>query len=290
MASPEFHKLVAYMAANPMPPVDRETMRRNMAAFGSNAKLPEGVVVETPADAPVPTRVYRPAEALPGMILFAHGGGFTLGSAASHGHVAGWLAQAVRRPVAIFDYRLAPEHPFPAALDDYAAMFRWAQAQGNAPAQIGLAGDSAGANLSLSLVANSDVPRPAAIAALSPSTDLAGYLALDPAAIPDKSVDAGAIAEGFRLYLGTTPADHPRASPNFADLSGLPPTLMQVAETEIFAPGALDLAARAKAAGAHVEVDIWPEMMHDWHWYAPRLPEARQALDKAGAFLARHMA
>ena len=289
MASPEFQKLVGYMAANPAPKQSREEMRKNMAAFGNNAKLPEDVTVETPADAPVPTRIYRPADALPGMILFAHGGGFTLGSVASHGHVAGWLARAARRPVAIFDYRLAPEHPFPAALEDFAAMFRWAEAQGNAPGKIGLAGDSAGANLSLSLAANGDVPRPAAIAALSPSSDLAHYLALDPDTIPDKSVDAGAIAEGFRLYLGSVPADHPRASPNFADLSGLPPTLVQLAETEVFAPGALDLAERAKAAGADVELDVWPEMIHDWHWFAPRLPEAREALDRAGAFLAKHL-
>jgi monoterpene epsilon-lactone hydrolase len=290
MASPEFHKLTAYMAANPMPKVGRDEMRRNMAAYGANAKLPEDVTVETPAGAPVRSRLLRPADARPGLVLFAHGGGFTLGSVDSHGHVAAWLARAVKRPVVIFDYRLAPEHPFPAALDDYRAMFNWAMDQSGTPARIGLAGDSAGANLSLSLVANGDVPRPAAIAALSPSTDLAGYLALDPDAIADKSVDAGSIAEGFRLYLGTAPADHPRASPNFADLSGLPPTLMQLAEGEVFAPGALDFAARAKATGAQVEVDIWPEMMHDWHWFAPRLPEARAALDQAGAFLARHLA
>lgn len=289
MASPEFHKLVAYMAANPMPKLERDEMRKSMAAFGSGARLPEHVTVETPAAAPVPTRVYRPAEARPGIVLFAHGGGFTLGSIASHGHVAAWLAQAARRPVAIFDYRLAPEHPFPAALEDYAAMFRWAMAQGHAAGAIGLAGDSAGANLSLSLAANGDVPRPGAIAALSPSTDLAGYLALDPDSIADKSVDAGSIGEGFRLYLGSTPANHPRASPNFADLSGLPPTLVQLAETEVFAPGALDFATRAGAAGVDVDVDVWPEMMHDWHWFAPRLPEAREALERAGAFLSEHL-
>ncbi len=289
MASPEFHKLVAYMAANPMPPVDRETMRRNMAAFGSNAKLPDGVSVETPTDAPVPTKLYTPADALPGMVLFAHGGGFTLGSAASHGHVAGWLAHAARRPVAIFDYRLAPEHPFPAALEDYREMFGWAMQRGNAPSQVALAGDSAGANLSVSVAANGDVARPGAIVCLSPSFDLAGYLAIDPGSISDQSVDAGSIADGFRLYLGDTPPDHPRVSPNRAPLRDLPPTLVQIAETEVFAPGAHDFVARAKAAGAVVELDVWSEMMHDWHWYAPRLPEAREAIERAGAFIARHL-
>lgn len=287
MASEEFKKLTAYMAANPLPRLGLAEMREQMKVFGRRARLPDDVQVENPADAPVPARIFRPAHAQPGLILFAHGGGFTLGSIESHAHVAAWLAQASQCAVLIFDYRLAPEHPCPAALEDFRAIHEWALAHGHPAERIILAGDSAGANLSLSVAVNGTVPRPAAIIALSPSIDLATYLALDPGSIADKSVDAGAIAAGFRAYLGAIDPRDPRVSPNYGALSALPPTFIQLAEQEVFAPGAFDFAERARAAGASVEVDIWPEMLHDWHWYAPRLPEAREALQRAGEFIGR---
>jgi len=289
MASKEFEKLMAYMAANPMPKVSREKTRENMSTFGANAQLPENVTSQDPSDAPVRTRLFAPDKAGPGLILFAHGGGFTLGSIESHMHVAAWLAHYAGMPVVIFDYSLAPEAPFPAALEDFRAMFEWALGKGHAASSLGLAGDSAGANLGVSLAANGYVERPGAIAALSPSFNLAGYLAIDPEENPDKSFSADEIAEGFRLYLGSTAPDDPRASPNFADLSKLPPTLVQFATEEVFAPGARDLAEKAKAAGAEIEIDEWPEMTHDWHWFAPRLPEAREALERAGTFLAQNL-
>ena len=289
MASEEFRKLTAYMAANPMPRLGHAEMREQMKAFGRRARLPEHVAVETPDDAPVPARIFTPSNAQPGIILFAHGGGFTLGSIESHGHVAAWLARAAQRAVLIFDYRLAPEHPCPAALEDFRAIHQWTVTQRYPSNPIVLAGDSAGANLSLSLVVNRLVSGPAAIVALSPSIDLAGYLALDPDSIADKSVDAGAIADGFRAYVGNLSATDPRVSPNYGNLTALPPTFIQLAEQEVFAPGALDFAAKAKAAGAIVEVDTWTEMLHDWHWYAPRLPEAREALQRAGDFIRRHV-
>jgi len=289
MASEEFRKLTAYMAANPMPRLGHAEMREQMKAFGRRARLPDDAQVEMPADAPVPARIFTPANAQPGVILFAHGGGFTLGSIESHAHVAAWLAQASQRAVLIFDYRLAPEHPCPAALEDFRAIHQWAMAQRYPSHPIVLAGDSAGANLSLSLVVSREVTAPAAIVALSPSIDLAAYLALDPGSIADKSVDAGAIAEGFRAYIGKISATDSRVSPNYGNLTGLPPTFLQLAQQEVFAPGALEFAEKAKAAGAIVEVDIWPEMPHDWHWYAPRLPEAREALQRAGDFIKRRL-
>jgi monoterpene epsilon-lactone hydrolase len=287
MASEEFRKLTAYMAANPMPRRGHAEMREQMKAFGRRARLPEGMQVDTAADTPVPARIFTPAGAQPGVILFAHGGGFTLGSIESHGHVAAWLAQASQRAAVIFDYRLAPEHPCPAALEDLREIHEWA-VQRYPSQRIVLAGDSAGANLSLSVVVNRLLSAPAAIVALSPSLDLAGYLALDPSSIADKSVDAGAIAEGFRAYLGNISPTDSRVSPINGDLRGLPPLFIQVAEQEVFAPGALEFAERATGAGAIVETDIWPEMLHDWHWYAPRLPEAREALERAGDFIRRH--
>jgi acetyl esterase/lipase len=288
MASEEFRKLTAYMAANPMPKLGHAEMREQMKVFGRRARLPEDVVVETPSDTPVPARLFTPANVKPGVILFAHGGGFTLGSIESHAHVAAWLAQAAQRAALIFDYRLAPEHPCPAALEDFRAMHEWTTKR--YPSHpIVLAGDSAGANLSLSLAVNQDVATPAAIVTLSPSIDLAGYLALDSNKITDKSVDAGAIAEGFRAYLGNISPTNSRASPNYGNLALLPPTFVQLAEHEVFAPGALQFAQKAKTAGASVEVDLWPEMTHDWHWYAPRLPEAREALQRAGDFINRQL-
>ena len=289
MASEEFQKLMARIAANPMPKLGVAEMRAQMDAFGGRAKLPEGMVVETPAEMPVRALLLTPARAENGLIIFAHGGGFTLGSIESHKHVAAWLGQAARRSALIFDYRLAPEHPFPAALDDCEAIYRWALEQGHKPDCIALAGDSAGANLSLSSVANSDLPKPGAVAMLSPSLDLAAYLALDPTKIADKSVDASSIADGFRDYIGNARADDPRISPNRAGATDLPPLFVQLAESEVFAPDALALAEKAKAAGGIVDVDVWPDMTHDWHWYAPRLPEAASALQRAGAFIDRHL-
>lgn len=290
MASEEFQKLVDHMAANPMPRLGYAEMREQMSAFGRRAKLPEGMVSQSLTDTPIPALLLTPADAEQGLVLFAHGGGFTLGSIESHAHVAAWLGKAARRPVLIFDYRLAPEDPYPAALDDYRAIYRWALGRGYAPGSIALAGDSAGANLSLSIVANDDLPRPGAVAMLSPSLDLAAYLTLDPAEIADTSVDAASIADGFRDYIGSASADDPRVSPNRASLAGLPPLFIQCAEDEVFAPDALAFADRAKAAGVVVDVDVWPEMIHDWHWYAPRMPESKQALERAGAFIVRHLA
>ncbi len=290
MPSEEFQKLVAYMAANPMPKLGYPEMREQMAVFGRRAKLPDGMTEEVAQGTPVPSLLLTPADAEEGLVLFAHGGGFTLGSAESHRHVAGWLGQAARRKALIFDYRLAPEHPFPAALDDYRQIYNWALDQGFAPGSVAFAGDSAGANLSLSLAANGDLPKPGALAMLSPSLDLAAYLALDPNAITDKTVDAGSIADGFREYIGGANAADPRISPNLASPAGLPPLLVQLARDEVFAPDALAFAEKAKASGCIVDIDIWPDMIHDWHWYAPRLPEANQALERAGAFIRQHLA
>ena len=290
MASEEFQKLAAYMAANPMPKLGNAEMREQMDAFGRRAKLPGGMVAETRIDTPVPARLLTPASAEEGLILYAHGGGFTLGSIESHAHVAAWLGEAARRAVLIFDYRLTPEHPFPAALHDYRAVYRWALDRGAAPSSIAFAGDSAGANLSLSVVVNDDLPRPGAVALLSPSLDLAAYLALDPAQISDKSVDAAGIADGFRDYIGSAKAADPRVSPNRGDVSGLPPLFIQLAKAEVFAPEALAFAERVKAEGGVAEIDVWEEMVHDWHWYAPRLPEASEALERAGAFICQHLA
>ena len=289
MASEEFQKLMARMAASPMPKLGVAEMRAQMDAFGRRAKLPDGMTIETPAGAPVPALLLTPADAKSGLVLFAHGGGFTLGSIESHKQVAAWLGQAAHRPALIFDYRLAPEHPFPAAFDDCQAIYRWALAQRHKPGSIALAGDSAGANLSLSVAANSDFAKPGAVAMLSPSLDLGAYLALDPTKIADKSVDASSIADSFRNYIGRARADDPRISPNHADAKGLPPLFIQLAEGEVFAPDALAFADKAKAAGVTVDVDVWPEMTHDWHWYAPRLPEAAAALQRAGAFIDRHL-
>lgn len=290
MASQEFENLMAYMAANPTPKLGLAERREQMDAFGRRAKLPEGMVVETPTGTPVPARLLTPTNAVEGLVIFAHGGGFTLGSIDSHAHVAAWLGEAARRAVLIFQYRLAPEHPFPAAIHDYNAIYRWVLEQGCPSGGIALAGDSAGANLSLSVAVNGDLPLPGALAMLSPSLDLAAYLELDPAEIADTSVDAGSIAEGFRDYIGAVSAEDPRVSPSRGDLVGLPPVFVQLARDEVFAADALAFAERAKVAGGQVEVDVWSEMVHDWHWFAPRLPEAKEALDRAGGFIARHLA
>jgi len=287
MASSEFYKLVDFITKNPPPPgVDHATARAGMEAAAARNALPPSLRVETAKGAPVPAEWLIPEAAGENVVVYFHGGGFALGSIGSHRHVAAWLAESAGAKAIIFDYRLAPEYPFPAALDDCAALYRWLIENWTSPSRIAFAGDSAGANLAivtaLELVADA---RPAAIAALSPTVNLQSYFATDAAANTDPSIDSGMIADTFRAYLGDTPALSPRVSPIFGALEHLPPTLVQVAEREMFAPAARRFVELALEAGTRVELDEWPEMLHAWHWFAPRLPEAREALMRAGRFL-----
>jgi acetyl esterase/lipase len=226
------------------------------------------------------------------VLLYLHGGGYFGCSAETHRPITiSFALQGFR--VFSADYRLAPENPFPAALDDAVAAYRGLLAEGHAPERIVLAGDSAGGALAVSLMLalrSAATPLPAAAALFSPWTDLAAT---------GESVRTNArrcamfngpdIGPSARYYLGKTPADNPLASPLYADLKGLPPLLIHVGADEILRDDSTRLAERARAAGVSVDLKIWPVVPHAWQLAPNKIPEARQSLRESAAFLRAQM-
>ena len=226
-------------------------------------------------------------------LLYLHGGAYVAGSVETHRGLAGRIARAAGCVALTVDYRLAPEHPFPAALDDALAGYAYVAANapdGARPARrLFVAGDSAGGGLALAtLVAARDgaLPRAHAGALLSAWTDLAATgesmktrEAADPLLVP------ALVPVNAALYLGGHDARDPRASPLYAELAGLPPLLVQVGDAEILLDDSTRVAERARAAGVDVTLEVWPEMIHVWHSLSGILPEGKQAIERVGAFV-----
>ncbi|CAB3750713.1 alpha/beta hydrolase [Paraburkholderia solisilvae] len=224
-------------------------------------------------------------------ILYMHGGGYYFCSPSTHRAVSFGLATRASARLFSLDYRLAPEHRFPAALDDALAAYRRLIAAGALPQTVVLAGDSAGGGLALAtLVALRDAgdPLPAGAVLFSPWTDLAATGAsLSTNDGADPMFSGPSIARAAKLYLGEASATHPHASPLYADMRDLPPLFIQVGSTEVLLDDARRVAARATQAGVAVELQVWPKMPHGWQLWTPFLPEARRALDDAAAFVRR---
>jgi phosphinothricin tripeptide acetyl hydrolase len=281
-----------------LPPSSALTIEQRRAQYDRAER-----VFPTPADVKIQrvSTPERPAEWLEppgvsgdtGVVLYLHGGGYVIGSPRSHRHLAAAIARAAGARALTLDYRLAPEHPFPAALDDAIAAYRWLLGQGIAPERVVLAGDSAGGGLTVAtLLALRDrgLPRPAAGVCISPWVDLtcsgksyATKAASDPIVTHDIIT---ALAEAYVGSGGDRKA--PLASPLYADLRDLPPLLVQVGSEEVLLDDALGLGARARAAGVDATVEEWPAMIHVWHWFLPMLDEADQAVAVIGKFVRAH--
>jgi acetyl esterase/lipase len=222
-------------------------------------------------------------------ILFLHGGAFIIGSPSLYRHLTWRIATAARASVLAVDYRLAPEHPFPAALDDTVAAYNWLLADGADPSRIAVMGDSAGGGLVFSLMLklrDDGYPLPAAAVALSPWTDLAmtgASLKRNGTADPMLRTDYQPLF--VNEYLAGADPRTPYVSPLYADLAGLPPTLIQVGSDEVLHDDSIRMADRMRAAGSPVELEIWPRMPHVWHAFVPFVPEARRAVERIGAFV-----
>lgn len=252
--------------------------------------LPAGTRVEHVQAPLAPAEWLRPAGAGDAVLLYLHGGGYVIGSPRSHRHLVAAIAGAAGLRALVPEYRLAPEHPFPAALDDAVAAYRWLVGQaGVAPARIVIGGDSAGGGLTIStLLALRDAgdPLPAAAVCLSPWVDLSFSLpSCQPGATADPVLDAQVVRAMAQAYLDRCDARQPLASPLFADLRGLPPLLIQVGGNEALLDDSRALAARASRANVQVTLEVWPDMVHVWQWFAPIFDGAQPAIDRLGEFI-----
>jgi acetyl esterase/lipase len=271
----------------------REMMER---AAVSAPPPPDGVVVETMVLGGRGAERLTPEGAVADRaILYLHGGGYCVGSLDTHRGLAGRIAQAAGCPVVTVDYRLAPEHPHPAALVDALAAYRELLATGLRPDCTAIAGDSAGGGLTMAtLVALRDEggPLPAAAACLSPWVDLTQTsgshttLGLDDPMVTTLGLDVYAEA-----YLAGAAATSPLASPLYAeDMSGLPPVLVEVGAREVLLDDATRLADRLREAGGSVSLTVWPELIHVFQVFSGDVvPEADQSIDAIGAFLSKHL-
>jgi len=254
---------------------------------------PIGPIERSPVTASgVPAEWITPRDVRPGRtILYLHGGSFNAGSIVSHRPLAGNVAIACQARALLIDYRLAPEHPFPAGLDDTVAAYEWLLAQGVAPAQLVVAGDSAGGTLTLALLIHlrdRQRPLPAAAVCLSPAPDLSSSSGfMSSTCKEDCMLDQRKERTAVDIYLRGADACAPLASPYYADLRGLPPLLIQVGSKEMLCPDCQHFAEKAKAAGVDVTLEVWPDMQHEWQFAASIMPEGRQAIARVGEFVER---
>jgi len=228
------------------------------------------------------------------VVLYLHGGGYVLGSVYSHRDMCERLSRAAEARVLALDYRLAPENPYPAAVEDARAAYRWLLAQGIKPSRIAIAGDSAGGGLTfatlLALKKHGD-PMPACATPLSPWVDLEGTGdSMVSLAADDPIVHKPMIEMMAKTYVQKGDLRDPLAAPLYGDLGGLPPLLIQVGSRETLLDDAKRMAERAKKAGVSVDLDVWEGQIHVWQIFASRLDEGEQAIQKLGAFIKKHTA
>jgi epsilon-lactone hydrolase len=275
-----------------LPPTETIAERRAMYDRAERAfPVPPDTRVEGVTAGGRPADWLRPAGSrADAALLYLHGGGYVIGSPRSHRHLAEAIARAAGVGCLLPDYRLAPEHPFPAAVDDALAAYRWLVEEGRiAPGQIAVGGDSAGGGLTaatLVAIRDAGLPLPGAGVCISPWTDLTcSAPSYQTKAAADPLVALPGITVMASNYLGGTDPRTPLASPLFADLRGLPPLLIHVGSEEVLLDDASGLAERARAAGIPVTFEVWESMIHVWHWFLPWLDEAQAAVDKIGGFV-----
>lgn len=222
------------------------------------------------------------------VIFYLHGGGYRVGSPKSHRGLASHLAHHTHSKVLQVDYRLAPEFPFPAGLDDTVTAFDWLCKQVD-PRQIIVSGDSAGGGLALALLLKWKEEKrqmPAALVLLAPWVDLtATPESFEKMAKKDPILIPKYLVEGAISYAGSEDRKNPFISPLYGDLSGFPPTLIQVGDMDILFPEGKALAEKAKSQGVSTELQVWKNMVHVWHFVGPSLPESGKAMEKIANFI-----
>jgi acetyl esterase/lipase len=223
------------------------------------------------------------------VILYLHGGGYVIGSLNTHRDVVQRLCRATGSRALNVGYRLAPENQFPAALDDAKSAYKWMLAQGTDPTKVVFAGDSAGGGLATALAISardSGQPLPAAIVAMSPWVDMEGSgETMTTNEATDPTIRKEWLLRCAADYLGDGDRRNPLASPLHADLTGLPPMLIQVGAAETLVDDSKRLADNAKTAGVDVTLEVWDEMIHLWQLMAVMVPEGQQAIDRIGEWV-----
>jgi acetyl esterase/lipase len=224
-----------------------------------------------------------------GVILYVHGGGYVAGSVQTHRAFVAQVAKKAKTKLLSVDYRLAPEHPFPAAIEDGINAYKWLLEQGYNSSQIVLMGDSAGGGLAIGLalkIRDLVLPLPIAVVALSPWVDL---LCEGETMLTNQKTDNMANKKGAHFfaisYAKESEYKNPYASPLYANLKGFPKILIQVSNTEILYNDATRFNEKALSEGVDITLDVWNKMPHVWQMFSPILPEARLAIRDIGTFI-----
>ncbi|MXO71181.1 alpha/beta hydrolase [Alteraurantiacibacter buctensis] len=289
MASEVLAELVAAMRAGGVDFSDIQKGRADLEALLAGMPADEGLAYERGELAGVPVLRINSGPSGAGAMLYLHGGAYIAGSTQGYRGLIAEIGKALGLPAVAPDYRLAPEAPFPAAVEDAVAVYQALLDEGIPASRIVIAGDSAGGGLTLATLVKlraEGMPLPAAGFMISPWADLTCSVAtMESKAAEDPSLDRAGLLGGAAAYLAGQDPAHPLASPVNADLAGLPPLLVQVGSAEILLGDSMLIAERAGHAGTHVQLEVWPDMIHVWHSFHFMLPEGRQALDAAGTFL-----
>jgi acetyl esterase/lipase len=295
VASEELVNVIAALRARPVADgVTVEEMRSSIEELLGVVPLPSGTVCE-PVDVDgVPGEwVTAPGANPDNVVLYLHGGGYAIGSIATHRGLAANISKAAGVRVLVIDYRLAPEHPHPAAVDDAVTAWQWLLKQGVDPARMVISGDSAGGGLTFAtLIALRDAgePLPACAVPISPWTEME---ALSDSHTSRAEADPMVGSDGLKImadwYLNGQDARTPLAAPLHADLQGLPPIFVQVGDAEVLLDDATRIVEKAKAAGVDATCEVIPEGIHVLHAFAPLVPEANDAIDRLAAFVRQHL-
>ncbi|MFZ3234072.1 MAG: alpha/beta hydrolase [Stellaceae bacterium] len=289
MSDAEIGALRAKLAARPRSD-DYRQRRRDIDARGLSYGLAADVGVEPVNAGGVRAEwTTTPSDTRDAALLYLHGGGYVIGSLDSHRHLVAEAGRACGVAALALDYRLAPEHPFPAAVDDALAGYRFLLARGIAPGRIALAGDSAGGGLVISAmlaIRDAGLPQPGCGWCISPWVDLEAVGGtMTSRAAADPTVQRAGILDMAKMYLNGADPRSPLAAPIHADLAGVAPLLIQVGACETLLDDALQLAGVAGTADVRVDLQIWPEMIHVWHLFHPELKAGRKAIEAGSAFV-----
>jgi epsilon-lactone hydrolase len=274
---------------------DLPSARRLFDELGESFGMPPGVVVTTAVVGSCPAEWIESAGAGNTVVLYLHGGGFMTGSVRSHRHLAAQIAKSVDGRALILDYRLAPEHIFPAALDDTLAAYRYLlNSEGIDPGQIAFVGDSAGGNLvvaALLAARDAGLPLPACGVCISPWIDPeATGASFQSKAGTDPAVTRKIVLHAGRVYFQGADLTAPPASILNADLKGLPPLLIQVGSDEVLLDDSTRLATLAAHHDVETTLEVWPKMVHVFPLFYPILTQGRDAIERASLFVRRHTA